>query len=79
MVHYIAHTLWLQFMVHVMLLPMTYILYFDISNSRNMRAQLHIVVSCCSLTPRFPDILFRYVPNYYYYYYYLGIDILCLF
>ena len=58
-VHSVAAALYLQFMLHVMLLPMLNVLYFYISTARSMCEVLNMAVFCSSFISCFPCMLLR--------------------
>jgi len=59
-IYSVASLLYLQFVLHVMLLYVKYVLYFYIITSRNVRAVPNIVVFCSSLISCFPSMLLGY-------------------
>ena len=60
MVHNVAAVLYLQSMLHAMLLPMMNVLYFYISTSRSLCAAPSMAVCCSSFISCFPGTLLRY-------------------
>jgi hypothetical protein len=71
-VYNVVGIVWLQYTVHVMLFPEINVLYFYISNFRNMFAVPNMAVFCSSLMSCFAGMFYYY---YYYYYYYLWLCI----
>jgi len=63
-VHSFAATLYLQFMLHVVLFPTLNVMYFYITTSRRACAVPNMVASCSSLISCFPDMSLRYCLNY---------------
>jgi hypothetical protein len=62
-VYNVAAILWLQFVVHVMLLPMINVLYLYISTFRSMCAVSNTAFFSTFLVSCFPDMLLRYFLN----------------
>jgi len=61
----VAAVLYLQFALHVTLLPMFNVLYFYISTSCSMCAVTNMAVFCSSLILCFAGVLLRYCLNYF--------------
>jgi hypothetical protein len=62
-VYHVSAVLYLQFMLHVMLFPMLYVLYLNISTFLSMCAVPNMTVYCSSLTSCFPGMSLRYFLN----------------
>ena len=62
-VYSVAAVLYVQFVLHVILLPMLNVLYFYISTFRSMCAVPSVAVFCRYLISCFSGMLFRYLLN----------------
>jgi len=62
-VYNVAAVLYLQFMVHIILLPILNVLYFYSSTSRSMCTGLNTAVFCSSFTSCYPSWQLRSFMN----------------